>query len=132
MPHLKTPAAAVIFVGMILSMAPRAGAVYNAKGKRDPFVPLLTAEGQRIHPPGLDEETTVGVSGLILQGIVFDPQGDSTAVINGKIVREQEEIIGMRVIRIQPSAVVVLAEGQEHRLELHRPQSETAEEESTP
>jgi hypothetical protein len=120
------------FAGLCVTLAPAAWAAYNAKGRRDPFVPLLTAEGQRIHPPGLDEGTATGVSGLMLQGIVFDPQGDSYALMNGKIMREQEEINGMRVVRIQPNVVTILAEGQEHRLELHKPQAEKTEEEPTP
>lgn len=131
-PRRAGAAAAAVFLGMDLALAPTAGMAYNAKGRRDPFVPLLTAEGQRIHPPGLDEGTAAGVSGLVLQGIVVDPRGDNYAVINGKILREQEEISGMRIVWIQPHAVTVLAEGQEHRLELRRPRPEKTEEEPTP
>lgn len=130
---MRTLKSAVLLavLGMMV-LAPAAWAAYNAKGRRDPFVPLLTAEGQRIHPPGLDEGTATGISGLVLQGIVFDPRGDNYAVINGKIVLEQGEINGMRIVRIQSNAVTILADGQEHRLELRRPQPTTTEEEPTP
>ena len=115
-------------MGMVLvSGAGSAEAAYQSKGKRDPFVPLINAEGQRIYPPGLEEGTATGVSGLALQGIVSDAQGDGYAIINGKIVREGDEINGMTVDRIRPAAVTILAEGQKHVLELPVSQAPAAE-----
>ena len=91
-------------------------AEYQPKGKRDPFVPLLTSDGQRIHPPGEEEGQQGGLGSLILQGIVFDPRADSYAVISGQVVREQEELEGVKVVRIDPDSVTVLVDGQSHRL----------------
>lgn len=108
-----------VALGLALSVLP-AWAEYRSKGKRDPMVPLLNSEGQRIHPPGLDEETATGVSGLILQGIVFDSKAESYAIINGEIVREQDEIEGMKVVKINPNAVTILAEGQTHDLAIRQ------------
>ena len=90
---------------------------YRSNGKRDPFVPLITPEGQRIYPPGTDEG---GVANLMLQGIVFEPQGESYAVINGRIVREGEEVDGVKVLKIAPSAVVIQSEGQQHQLSVRQ------------
>ncbi|MBI3318314.1 MAG: hypothetical protein HYZ90_04085 [Candidatus Omnitrophica bacterium] len=103
-----------------------ARAEYAPKGKRDPFVPLVTEAGQRIHPPGLDEEVSEGVAGLSLQGIVWDPnpKAESYAVINGQVVREMDEIDGMKVVKIEPMSVTVLVEGQPHELALHQPEPE--------
>ncbi|MBI3615491.1 MAG: general secretion pathway protein GspB [Candidatus Omnitrophica bacterium] len=97
---------------------PSVWAEYQAKGKRDPFVALLTEDGQRMHPPGFDEEVGGGIEGLTLQGIVFDPHAESYAVLNGKVVREKEEIDGMKILKIEPDAVVLWVEGQSHRLTL--------------
>ncbi len=97
---------------------------YTPKGKRDPFVPLVTAEGQRIHPPGLDEVAPQGISGLTLQGIVFDPQAESYAVINGKIVREQDDIDGMKILKIHPKSVTILVDGAPHQINLRQPTKE--------
>lgn len=124
-----------VVAGMVLTgWVGSASAVYPSKGKRDPFVPLINAEGQRIYPPGLEEGTATGVSGLVLQGIVSDAQGDGYAIINGKVVREGDKINGMTVGRIRPAAVTLLVEGQEHTLELRAPQPlpEEIKEEATP
>lgn len=109
-------------------VVPSLWAAYQPKGKRDPMIPLLTAEGQRIHPPGYDEEVPTGITGLALQGIVYDPRAESYAIINGEIVREKEEVQGMKVLKIRPAEVTILAEGQEHLLRL--PQVEVPEERS--
>lgn len=98
---------------------------YEAKGKRDPFVPLMTSEGQRIHPPGQDEEVALGVTGLTLQGIVFEPGADSYAIINGQVVRSHEDIEGIEVLKIEPDSVTLLVEGKAHRLTLHQSTEET-------
>ncbi len=112
---------------MILGGSP-AGAGYQSRGKRDPFVPLLTSEGQRVNPPGLDEEVGNGLKQMTLQGIVFDPKSESYAILNGRVVREKEEIDGMKILKIEPEAVTLLIEGQEHRLVLSHP----ADEKETP
>ena len=104
-------------------------AEYQPKGKRDPFVPLLTSEGQRIHPPGAEEGQQGGLGNLILQGIVFDPKADSYAVISGQVVREQEELEGVKVVRIEPDSVTVLVDGQSHRLTVQEPEKKEPTEE---
>ncbi len=112
------------------------GAEYQAKGRRDPFIPLLDSEGRRIHPPGVeDEEGSPGLGNLLLQGILFDPKAESYAVINGQVVREQEELEGVRVVRIEPDSVTVSVEGQSHRLTVQEPQPDpeaSTEETTTP
>ena len=110
---------------------PGAQGEYQAKGRRDPLVALLTPKGQRVQPPGLDEESDTGVQHLVLQGIVFDPQGDSFSVINGKVVRANDEIDGMKILKIEPTAVTVRVEGAHHRLTLSQPQGEPSERKST-
>lgn len=111
-------------LALILGGSSTTWADYASKGKRDPFVPLLTADGQRLHPPGLDEEAETVIGALVLEGIVFDPRSESYAVINGRIVREEEELNGMKILKIESTAVTVLVEGQTHRLSVHQPKEE--------
>jgi len=107
--------------------SPDAWAEYNVKTKRDPFVPLLTLEGQRFRPPGLDEEENGSeLSHVSLQGIIFDPHAESYAVINGRIVREREEIDGVKILKIEPTTVTILVQGQPHQLILRPPIEETS------
>ncbi len=106
-----------------------ASAEYQPKGKRDPFVPLLTSDGQRIHPPGAEEGQETGLGNLVLQGIVFDPKAESYAVISGQVVREKEELEGVKVVRIEPDSVTVLVDGQSHRLTVQEPEQKDPTEE---
>ncbi|MBI3322656.1 MAG: hypothetical protein HYZ94_03130 [Candidatus Omnitrophica bacterium] len=93
-----------------------ARAEYQPKGKRDPFMPLVNQQGHRVHPPGSVEADDSGLGNLVLQGIVFDPKRESYAVISGQVVRELEEIEGVRVVKIEPDAVTVEVEGETRRL----------------
>lgn len=129
-PFLPSLVLAGVSALTILLTAPPVRAEYHPKGKRDPFVPLLTSDGQLIHPPGLDEgEATGGLAALALQGVLFDPGAESFAVINGRLVREQEEVEGVKVLKIAPNMVTVLADGQSHELVFR--QKPTEEERST-
>jgi hypothetical protein len=110
-----------------LPVAPAWGE-YRPKGKRDPFVPLLTQEGRRIYPPGLDDENLNGSAGtLVLQGIVFDPTEESFAIINDRLVAEQEEVEGSRVLKIEPAAVTILVDGEPQVLSIHQAREEITE-----
>ena len=102
-----------------------AWAEYWPKGKRDPFVPLISMDGQRIHPPGSEEEVTPGVTAVTLQGIMFDPGSESYAILNGHVVREKEEFAGVKVLKIEPNSVTIWTEGQRRRLTLHQPGEES-------
>lgn len=118
---VRAMAACLLTVGLLL---PRAQAEYQPKGKRDPLIPLLNSEGQRVYPPGFDEEVSTGIQGLVLQGIVFDRKADSYAILNGQLVREQGEIDGMKVLEIGPRSVTILAGGQKHQLVIQEPSKE--------
>ena len=63
---MKAVALALIFAWA--AGCPSAWAVYESKGKRNPFVPLLLPDGQRITPPP-DEEGAgpPGLSSVALQ-----------------------------------------------------------------
>ncbi len=118
----RAHAAALVFCSCagFLSVQP-AFAEYLPKGKRDPFVPLITPDGQKVYPPGLDEEITAGMDSFALQGIVFDPNGDSFAVINGEVVHEDDELDGIIILKIDPNMVTVLVDGKEDQLTLSQP-----------
>ncbi len=104
----------LLAISYSLCAASWAWGAYDPKGRRDPLVPLLSADGERIHPPG-EEGMEISVeprNPVTLQGIVFDLSGESYAVVNGQIVREQEEISGVKVLKIEPTRVTVLSDGR--------------------
>jgi hypothetical protein len=88
---------------------------YDAKNKRDPFIPLVTADGRILK---LDQEETV--SGLSLEGIIYDKNGLSYAIVNGEIVKIGDKIGGYQVLRIEEKRVIFIKEGQPTQVELKK------------
>ena len=93
-------------------------AEYQPKGKRDPFVPLLLSAGRRIAPPA--DEQPAGLDHLVLQGVVFDPGGESAAILNGHVLKEKQEWEGIKLLKIEASGVTVWRNGQIERLTLQK------------
>ncbi|MBI1976718.1 MAG: hypothetical protein HYS56_04335 [Candidatus Omnitrophica bacterium] len=83
---------------------------YNSHGKRDPFYPIVSEEGEFLSNP---EQQENGVKNLLLEGIVWDPAGGSVAIINGNVVREKERIGGCEVVWIEKSRVGLRGDGEE-------------------
>ena len=104
-------------------------AVLSVEGdSRDPFVPLLSEEGKKIAANPLDPVAVVQIdplSGLSLQGIVFDPKGVSYVILNGKLIQEKESINGVQVMKIESSKITVAVEGKEREMFVRKPQEET-------
>ena len=123
---LRIHGSRLLAVGLLVAlMAPGAWAAYDSKGKRDPFVPLVTPEGRRIYPPGLDEEVISGVAGLVLHGIVYESGDQSMAIINGQILKKGQQLDGMKVLEITPTSVTMQIEGKPHLLRLESSEKET-------
>ena len=100
---------------------PAAWAEYQPKGRRDPFIPLILFDGRRINPPGVEEGSgEPKLSNLVLQGIVYDPAGDSYVILNGHVLRENQEKEGIKILKIESSSVTLLSDGESHRLILQR------------
>lgn len=82
--------------------------VYDAKGRRDPFIPLVR-NGELVN--------VVGQSGTldqpVLRGILWDPSGRSIALINDMEVNVGDLIGGYRVDAIRQDAVVLTVDGGE-------------------
>jgi hypothetical protein len=88
--------------------------VYEAKGKRDPFVPLVSERG--IYAS--DAYGISGIKDIRLEGIVWDETKGSAAIINGEIAREGQMVGAAEVLRIEKDAVIFSIDGEDTRLEL--------------
>lgn len=86
---------------------------YDARGKRDPFIPLVTPDGRFIKLE--KKETNLG---LLLEGIIYDERGLSYAIVNGEIVRVSDEVAGYQVLKIEQNKVVFIKSGQTMEIEL--------------
>jgi Tfp pilus assembly protein PilP len=90
---------------------------YNADGRRDPFVSLLTKGGERHVPrPGQDVEGAAGlaVDELSVRGIVSSPSGLVAMVQSPDkktyLVRQNDKLLDGVVKSITPEGLVILQE----------------------
>jgi len=81
--------------------------VYDAKGKRDPFIPLVTSDGRLLK---LEQEE--GVTGLLLEGIIYDKNGLSYAIVNGSVVKTGDFVGDYQVLKILEKKVIFIKEGE--------------------
>jgi len=77
---------------------------YDAAGKRDPFMPLVTKEGRLAFTYG----AVRSLEDIRLEGIVYDPGGDSIAIINGLVLKENDTLGNIKVVKIDPDKVILL------------------------
>ena len=81
---------------------------YQSKGNRDPFMSLVTKDGRIL--PGA---RTVSETGNVeLEGVIWDPNGKSMAILNGKLVKEQQRIMNMQVLKINKTSIILQKEGK--------------------
>ena len=98
----------IIFLESYAWAAPQE--LYDARGKRDPFVPLVTATSRQT-ASGL-----VGVESLdeiTLQGIVFDPKNGSMVIANDSMMKEGEEQGAVKVLKIEAGGALFSVNGIE-------------------
>ena len=76
---------------------------YDSGGRRDPFVPLFR-DGRVVGAP---EGVRVDAARPTLYGILWDPGGESIALINDEEAKVGDTVAGFRVKAIQRDAVVL-------------------------
>ncbi len=88
--------------------------VYDDKGRRDPFLPLVDENGRYL----LEADVIYSSDELNLSGILWDPQGRSSCLINDQIARIGESIYGFMVKNITKDSVTISKDGKEYILRL--------------
>ena len=84
--------------------------LYDSKGKRDPFVPLV--RDGRIVDVGSGSLAPGSSSTLMLAGVVWDPGGRSIALINDTEVMVGDTIGEYKVAEIRRDSVVLVRNGE--------------------
>ena len=111
-------AAALACLPVLAEAADEAPAVfkYDPHGRRDPFVPLVR-DGRFV---GVEVSTFSGggAASLFLGGILWDPRGDSLALLNGEEVRVGDMVGGYAVTEIRRDAVILMRDGKPLVLQL--------------
>jgi type II secretory pathway component PulC len=80
---------------------------YEKGNKRNPFIPIVTNDGQLINIEEENEEAQ-----FKLEGIIYDQDGQSMAIINGQILRKNETILDAKVVEIRKDSVVYVKDGE--------------------
>ncbi len=81
--------------------------IYDDNAKRDPLMPLVTPAGEVVK---LSSELTS--ADLILEGIMYAPNGNGIAMINGKLL-STKETIGPYTVQEIAQFFVILTKGSE-------------------
>ncbi len=89
------------------------GLTYDFKGKRDPFMPLVTSERQVV-----SVEDIVSINDVSLEGLAVGRQGKKVAIINGVMLKEGERIGNVELKAIGDKSVKLLIDGGEYELRL--------------
>lgn len=88
--------------------------IYDDKGRQDPFSPVVGKNGRYL----LETEVFYSPDELNLSGILWDPQGASSCLINNQIVKIGESIGGFMVENITKDSVTITKDGKEYILRL--------------
>ncbi len=89
--------------------------VYDSKGKRNPFIPLLTPEGRLLK---LDKQEATAAEGLVIEGIIYDKFGRSFAIVNSNVVGIGDIVADYQVLKIQENRVIFIKDGVTLEVEL--------------
>lgn len=89
---------------------------YDAKGKRNPFIPLVTPEGRLLK---LDKQEDVTQQGLVLEGIIYDKLGRSFAIVNADVVGIGDMVGDYQVLKIFENKVIFIKNGEPLEVELN-------------
>ncbi len=88
---------------------------YDAKGKRNPFIPLVTPQGRLLK---LDKLEATSVGGLALEGIIYDKFGRCFAIVNTNVVGIGDVVGDYQVLKIYENKVIFIKDGEPLEVEL--------------
>lgn len=111
---LTTLLLSIFFAGISLAAIESEDFVYDSKGKRNPFIPLISQKAG-ITAAGLENVQTV--DDVNLEGIVWDVHGDSIAILNGVIVKKGEVIGNVKIKEIKAKTVTLFINEVEYKLD---------------
>jgi len=108
----------VFFVMFLMVLQSKMGAAsgYDPLTRRDPFVPLIGV--QKGSPTG-GIWNIFSVDDIVLQGIVVNPDGSRSAVINGEVIPEGEMIEQVFIKEVNVNSVVITLNDETHEIKLY-------------
>ena len=107
-------AGAILFIFILLAPAHGQEYKYYSKGKRDPFVPLITGEIRT----SLGLQAVEDIDDVRMEGVIFDPDGKSIVVLNDEILKEGDKMYNVEILRIDRNAVAIKVHDRVHTISL--------------
>lgn len=91
------------------------GTLPSGRGdKRDPFMSLVTEDGRLV------QLSSRGSGELEIDGIIYDENGLSCAMINKEIVRIGDWVGDFQVYKIENDKVILLKDGEETEIKVNK------------
>jgi len=103
----------ILNYGVFHNLSAQEQPTYDAKGKRNPFIPLVTPEGRLLK---LDRDESKG--DLAIDGIIYDKNGRSYAIVGGEVVGIGDLVNGYQVLKIEENRVILIKDGEATEVEL--------------
>ncbi|MFA5004864.1 MAG: hypothetical protein WC561_01900 [Candidatus Omnitrophota bacterium] len=99
--------------------------VYNSKGKRNPFIPLVSSEGRLLKLDKREAFRGASATGaLSLEGIIYDKFGRSFAIVNASVVGIGDSVGDYQVLKIYANKVIFIKDGEPLEVELIKREAE--------
>jgi len=92
------------------------GFKYNAKSRRDPFIPLISETGGYAS----DAYEASAIEDIRLEGIVWDDVNGSIAIINGEIAKEGDSMGSIKVLKINKDNIIFDVGGENIKIDLNK------------
>ncbi|MEK6732166.1 MAG: hypothetical protein AABY55_00920 [Candidatus Omnitrophota bacterium] len=89
---------------------------YNAKARRDPFIPLISESGNYAS----DAYEASAAEDIRLEGIVWDDVKGSIAIINGEIAKEGDTMGSIKILKINKDNVIFDVGGENIKIDLNK------------
>lgn len=100
-----------LILGLYFSPASAEKIQYESGNRRDPFFPLISADGVIVK--------TTDFSGYHVEGIIYDQREGSMALVNGEYYREGENVRGAILKKVHKDRVILVEEDEEVTLWLN-------------
>ena len=89
--------------------------VYDSRGRRDPFVPLLGVTSGTVE--SLDD--VISIDDINLQGIASDSAGKKAAIINGEMIKEGQTIGRVTLKKILHEKIILMIDEEEYKVNIY-------------
>jgi hypothetical protein len=113
-------AAAFIFLSGNLYAQQDKPFIYEGRDNRDPFVQLVSKDGKFT----ISRSNVESIGDIALEGIIYDPEGGSVAILNDMALKENDQMAGITVKKIELNKVILSFKDKEYTLKLKEQEDE--------